>query len=282
MQKYNLVKFLFDKIISLVLIILSLPLVLISAIVLTVELKSFPFLIQKRALTLEKKDFHILKLRTIKNGNIVVNKEDHVEKVFHLPELKDQVPRFARWIRKTGIDEIPQLVNVLIGQMSIVGPRPLMICDLKSLKKFNKELYDRRNEIYLKPGITGLWQVFGNRSKGLENLIVFDLLYQEAHSFKLDLKTFVFSILFFTLGLNSDAILYDVNRDIFSEEDSSISVNRLNFINRIMRIAESENYYNLELPESWWTSTNSIEAEEGKSKSAEVFDINEKRKNNSA
>ena len=72
--------------------------------------------------------------------------------------------------------------------MNLIGPRPLMIEDLETMKRISTELYDRRNKLKCPPGISGLWQLFGNRSEGMIGMIALESLYEKVASPMLDLK----------------------------------------------------------------------------------------------
>jgi lipopolysaccharide/colanic/teichoic acid biosynthesis glycosyltransferase len=122
------------------------------------------------------------------------------------PCLSEYVPPFCRWLRRTGLDELPQILNVLKGEMSLVGPRPLTINDLERLQKNYPGYYYARDQITIRPGITGMWQVFGQREKGLENLILHDLFYTENTSLALDTKILGYTAFMVSTGKHSDAI----------------------------------------------------------------------------
>ena len=99
-----------------------------------------------------------------------------------LPDAQ-RLTRFGRWLRKTSLDELPELWNVLKGDMSLVGPRPLLVCDFR---KFPKREQLRRFSV--KPGITGLWQVSGRSSLPDSERMRLDLEYVDHWSLGLDLK----------------------------------------------------------------------------------------------
>jgi lipopolysaccharide/colanic/teichoic acid biosynthesis glycosyltransferase len=91
----------------------------------------------------------------------------------------------GRFLRRTSIDELPQLLNVVMGQMSLVGPRPPLPDEVAR--------YDVRlgRRLLVKPGITGLWQVSGRAQLGVEDYVRHDLLYVQNWSFALDLYILV-------------------------------------------------------------------------------------------
>jgi lipopolysaccharide/colanic/teichoic acid biosynthesis glycosyltransferase len=106
------------------------------------------------------------------------------ELLFKLRE-DPRVTRVGRFLRRTSIDELPQLLNVVMGQMSLVGPRPPLPDEVAR--------YDVRlgRRLLVKPGITGLWQVSGRAQLGVEDYVRHDLLYVQNWSFALDLYILV-------------------------------------------------------------------------------------------
>jgi exopolysaccharide biosynthesis polyprenyl glycosylphosphotransferase len=99
-------------------------------------------------------------------------------------KMKDdpRVTKIGKFIRKTSIDELPQLWNVLKGDMSLVGPRPPLIREVKEYS-----LYDKQR-LYVKPGCTGLWQVSGRSSIGFYDMVMLDIQYIQNLSFYSDMK----------------------------------------------------------------------------------------------
>ena len=94
----------------------------------------------------------------------------------------ERVTRVGRLLRKTSLDELPQLFNVLCGDMSIVGPRPPIPYEVESYQLWHRKRLD------MKPGITGLWQVSGRNRLSFEEMVRMDLYYIENWSLLLDLK----------------------------------------------------------------------------------------------
>tara|TARA_B110000285_G_scaffold168302_1_gene188227 strand:- start:2739 stop:4166 length:1428 start_codon:yes stop_codon:yes gene_type:complete len=178
-------KFLFDKCISLlILILVSIPLLLI--IVLIIIEDGFPFLYFQKRTGWDGRSFYIYKLRTLKK-NINFDSRDQVE-------LDDKrVLRVGKFIRRFSIDEIPQFYNVLIGQMSIVGPRPHMVEHTRKYAKLIPKFLVRHSCL---PGITGYAQVHGFRGatpqlQNMEDRINNDIWYLQNWSFWLDIKIFI-------------------------------------------------------------------------------------------
>jgi exopolysaccharide biosynthesis polyprenyl glycosylphosphotransferase len=181
-----------DIAVSLSLIILLLPLLAVAAIAIRLTSKGPSIFVQKR-LGLNKRHFGIYKFRTM-----VVDAEKRQKDIEHLNEVTGPVfkikndPRITplgRFLRKTSIDELPQLFNVLKGDMSLVGPRPLPIRDYEG---FNEDWQRRRFSV--RPGITCLWQIGGRSSISFEKWMELDLQYIDKWSLALDLEILVKTI----------------------------------------------------------------------------------------
>ncbi len=203
---FYFVKIVLDFLFGIIFIVLTLPFTFLVSVILAVLFRTSPFIIQERGITYENKVFKIIKFRTIKPDK---TKERLISNnIFYKIQLEQNVPLFCRWLRRSGLDELPQLVNVIKGEMSLIGPRPLMINDLEILKNKYPEYYYKRNQIKARPGITGLWQTFGKREEGVKSLIFLDLEYDNMISFSLDIKIFISTIPLIFKGKNSDAIIY--------------------------------------------------------------------------
>ncbi len=192
-----------DTIICVALLIIALPFLILISIILTVILRSSPLIIQKRGITMDSKMFNFYKFKTI---NIDPNYQVKNENILFKSELSQYVPTFCKWLRITGLDELPQIFNVLKRDMSLIGPRPLTMTDLSTLKNNFPHYYNERKSIRVKPGITGMWQVFGNRNKGIENLINLDLYYNKQISLSIDLRILYSTFFLVSAGKHCDAI----------------------------------------------------------------------------
>jgi lipopolysaccharide/colanic/teichoic acid biosynthesis glycosyltransferase len=169
---YKFIKRGIDISVSIIALIIFSPVIIVISLVLAINYGKNPFFIQKRPGKNEKV-FRIIKFKTMthtkdKNGNL-------------LPDDKRLTP-VGKFIRKTSLDEIPQLVNVLIGSMSLIGPRPLLP---QYLDLYSKEQKKRH---IVRPGITGWAQVNGRNSISWKNKFELDVYYVEHLSFLLDLK----------------------------------------------------------------------------------------------
>jgi exopolysaccharide biosynthesis polyprenyl glycosylphosphotransferase len=182
----TIAKRVFDFTSSLILIALFSPILLIAAILIKVTSPGPVFFVQKR-LGLNKHHFNVYKFRTM-----VVDAEKRMRDVEHLNEVSGPVfkirhdPRITpigTVLRKASIDELPQLFNVLKGDMSLVGPRPLPIRDYQG---FNADWQRRRFSV--RPGMTCLWQIGGRSSIPFDKWMELDLQYIDKWSLWLDVQ----------------------------------------------------------------------------------------------
>jgi len=155
---------LFDILSSFIIILMLSPILLIVAILVKSTSKG-PIFYKDKRVGLDKKIFFMYKFRSMK-----VNTQD--ENSWYTKKNDDRITKIGKFIRETSIDELPQLFNVLNGDMSLVGPRPESPF---SEKIYSIEYWDSVHLI--KPGITGLAQIMGRSSLGLENKVKFDLEY---------------------------------------------------------------------------------------------------------
>jgi lipopolysaccharide/colanic/teichoic acid biosynthesis glycosyltransferase len=204
---YNLIKRTIDIGLSLLLIILTFPIQLIIAVILFITIKENPLFLHSRGLTLNKFRFTMVKFRTIGASQIKKKLHPQSKNIFLMPGPEVYLNTFANWLRKTGLDELPQIYNVFVGEMSFIGPRPLMIQDLEILKNNFPIYYKLRETIASKPGITGIWQIIGDRSHGAENLVSLDLFYEKKRSSILDVIIFFSTIPIILFAKNSDALI---------------------------------------------------------------------------
>lgn len=200
-----------NKILKLILlIIITLILAPFILVVLAIDFiitNQFPVIVQERSVSFKRKRVRILKIRTIADSKDARNKIKNSQGILFHKELKISVPPFCRWLRRSGIDEVLQLLNVIKGDMALVGPRPLLLNELELMKEEYSGLYRRRENINSLPGITGYWQVNGKREKGIDNLILMDEYYDKNKSFLLDMKIALKTIIVMLTATHSDAII---------------------------------------------------------------------------
>lgn len=168
-----------DIIVAIIALVIIAPILLLIALVLILAQGGNPFFTQPR-IGYRDRVFHVVKFRTMNtkrgaDGQLLSDKE--------------RLTPIGKFVRKTSLDELPQLFNIAIGQMSFVGPRPLL---LEYLPLYSPE-QRRRHEVM--PGISGWAQVNGRNSIAWKDKFAFDVWYVNHQSFWLDLR-----IIFITIG----------------------------------------------------------------------------------
>ncbi len=167
----------FDIIMSLGAIIVLSPVFLITAL-LVLFADGAPVIYKQKRVGKDAKLFTIYKFRTMKNGTRVAATND-------LTESQNQIIAFGGLLRKTSLDELPQLFNILKGDMSFVGPRPL-IPEEENIHKLRLE-----HGVYaVRPGLTGLAQVNGRDKVSIEEKVRLDSEYVNTRTLRLDIKIF--------------------------------------------------------------------------------------------
>ncbi len=167
-----MLKRIFDIVLSLLLIGLFLPFIIITAIVVYLKIGRPIFFKQVRP-GLKERFFTIYKFRTM---------NDERDKSGELLPDEERLGSVGKFIRKTSLDELPQLWNVLKGEMSFIGPRPLLV---EYLELYNEEQKKRHD---VTPGISGWAQVNGRNAITWEQKFAYDVWYVENQSFLLDMK----------------------------------------------------------------------------------------------
>ena len=168
----------FDFILSLGAIIVISPIILITAVLVRIKLGS-PILFKQERPGKDGKIFKMYKFRTMtdekdENGNL-------------LPDVK-RLTRFGKFLRNSSLDELPELLNILKGDMSIVGPRPLLVKYLPLYNDFQRHRHDVR------PGLTGLAQVNGRNATTWEKRFEYDVEYVKNISFLIDIKIVLLTV----------------------------------------------------------------------------------------
>ena len=170
----RIIKRISDIVISILALILLSPLLIISAVMIKRFDGGSVFFKQKRA-TVHGRVFEIYKFRTMKENsdNRSVTRDD------------DRITKPGRFLRKYRIDELPQFINILKGDMSLVGPRPEM---LKNVEEYTKELPEFVYRLRMKAGLTGYAQIYGKYNTGSRDKLMLDLMYIENYSLLKDVQ----------------------------------------------------------------------------------------------
>lgn len=207
------IKRLIDIILSLIVFIVFFPVWIVVAILIKLTSPGPVFFLQDRP-GQHKKIFKIYKFRTMKPGSERMIKGQEVMKD------DDRVTTIGRFLRRTKIDEIPQVLNVLKGEMSLVGPRPERIA---SLEDYDDEISKRLN---MRPGMTGLAQVSGNIYLDLEDRYKLDVYYVENYSLWLDVKIIIRTIGVVLFGEDKyvNKCLVDINRGTIVAQEETLSL----------------------------------------------------------
>jgi lipopolysaccharide/colanic/teichoic acid biosynthesis glycosyltransferase len=175
----------FDLIGAIVLLVLLAPVWLVLALAIKIDSPG-PILFRQRRIGRDGECFRMFKFRTM-----VDNADEQKVALLHLNEAAEgffkingdpRVTRVGSWLRATSLDEVPQLLNVVIGRMSLVGPRPLVPEEDATITG------ESRRRLAMRPGMTGVWQVGGASTVPIRQMVVLDRRYGEEWSMWLDLK----------------------------------------------------------------------------------------------
>lgn len=182
---YRLIKRLFDVCASFTALVLLSPMFLVVAIAIKAEDSQGKVFYSQIRVGKGGKRFKMYKFRSmVSNADELLKtliSENDVDGAMFKMKLDPRVTKVGAFIRKYSIDELPQLVNVLKGNMSLVGPRPPLEREVKEYTDYDKQ------RLYVKPGCTGLWQATVRNSVGFDEMVRLDLIYVQKRSLKFDL-----------------------------------------------------------------------------------------------
>lgn len=189
---YLSIKRLIDLIVSFIGVILLLPFFAIISLIIKFDDPSGPILFKQERVGMNERSFQMYKFRSMHSG--AENKIDEllqfneVEGAMFKMKNDPRITKFGKFIRKFSIDELPQLFNVIKGEMSLVGPRPPLLRELKEYSYYDKQ------RLKVKPGITGLWQVSGRSSLSFSQMVALDLKYIKEQSIIKDIKILLLTV----------------------------------------------------------------------------------------
>lgn len=192
---YEITKRYFEIFFSIFIILFSIPLVLVLSLLIKLNSRG-PIFFKQIRIGKDKKPFECIKFRTMsKEADDILNnlllKDKKLRKEFKKTQKLKNDPRITpvgKFLRKTSLDEFPQFLNVLKGEMSLIGPRPIVEEEkIRYGKNLNKVLS-------IKPGITGLWQVSGRNKLSYKRRIKLDLIYVNERNISMDLNILIRTI----------------------------------------------------------------------------------------
>ncbi len=184
-----------DIVSALALVLLLSPLLIAVAIAVRLDSPG-PALFRQRRVGLGEREFTLFKFRSMRldadprghreyvtaliNGNGTGSTPDGGRENLYKLAVDNRITPFGRWIRKWSLDELPQLFNVLLGDMTLVGPRPAIPYEVAEYPSWYLQRFT------VKPGLTGLWQVSGRSERTYEEMVRLDVEYTERRSVRLD------------------------------------------------------------------------------------------------
>lgn len=183
---YRFIKRLFDVVASSVAVVILSPVFLIIAIAIKINDAAGPVFYTQTRVGKDGKPFKMFKFRSmVTNADELLERlRDQNEVEGAMFKMKDdpRITKVGKFIRKYSLDELPQLLNVVGGSMSIVGPRPPLPFEVEEYTDYD------RQRLMVKPGATGMWQVGGRNALSFDQMVELDLTYINERSIWLDLK----------------------------------------------------------------------------------------------
>jgi exopolysaccharide biosynthesis polyprenyl glycosylphosphotransferase len=181
----------FDVLVSSAVLVVGLPLWLLIALAIRLDSRG-PILYRDRRVGLHEQEFLMLKFRTMyadaADGQLLLEERNEADGPLFKIRDDPRVTRVGSLLRRFSIDEVPQVLNVLRGEMSLVGPRPLPVRDFVQLESWHRKRY------LVLPGMTGLWQISGRSGLSFDDLVRLDFYYLEHWSIWLDISILIKTI----------------------------------------------------------------------------------------
>ena len=189
---YNVIKRAFDIVVSFGAMILLLPLFVLIGILIKTDSKGPIFFLQKR-IGKNGKMFKLYKFRTMylnadRELKKILANDEEAKKEYELNKKLENDPRITKVgkiVRRLSLDELPQLINIFLGNMTFIGPRPYLYREKKDMRRYYNKI------ITVKPGLTGLWQVSGRSNISFNARLKLDEEYLEKMSLIYDIKIFL-------------------------------------------------------------------------------------------
>lgn len=200
-KKYRFFKNIYDPLLAILVILILSPVFLAISLAIKVYDPTGPVLFKQERIGLNGKNFYMYKFRSM-----YIDAEDRLEELLHLNEVEGamfkikedpRITKIGKLLRKTSMDELPQLINVVRGDMSLIGPRPPLTREYEMYNNYEKE------RLSIKPGMTGLWQVSGRNDLSFNQMIELDREYITTISFSRDASIFLRT--FFVIFKNDNA-----------------------------------------------------------------------------
>ncbi len=187
---YDVVKRLLDIVGSLFLLFFLLPFLFIIVFLIKIESEGSVLFYQRRC-GRGGREFHMYKFRTmVKDAEALKSKlKNEIDGPMFKVKDDPRITRFGRYLRAWSVDELPQIINVLVGDMSFIGPRPLAEEEMEGDEEW------KAARLSVKPGITGLWQVKGRESGRFDDWKHYDYEYVRDRSLFLDVKILIWTVL---------------------------------------------------------------------------------------
>lgn len=209
----QIIKRVFDVIISTAILIILSPLLIVIGILIKIDSQGKVFFLQERA-GINGKPFMIYKFRTMCN-----NAEKKGEG-YYTSENDPRITRVGKFLRNTSLDELPQLFNIIKGDMSLIGPRPTLMYQIKEYDSFQLKRLDTL------PGVTGLAQVNGRNSLSWPQRIQYDVWYVENWSILLDIKIFLktFIVIFKRQGIYAEKSNFIIKENNSSNDKDGVGL----------------------------------------------------------
>jgi lipopolysaccharide/colanic/teichoic acid biosynthesis glycosyltransferase len=184
-----------DLVLSLTALLVLSPLIVLAAIAVRLDSPG-PVVFRQRRLGRDMRPFTVLKFRTMRADADSAPHREYTKQLITSTDAKpsgglyklavdDRVTRVGRRLRGWSLDELPQLINVIKGEMSLVGPRPVLEYEVAHYADWYM------GRFAVKPGLTGLWQVSGRNERSYEEMVRFDVEYAERRTMLLDLRILI-------------------------------------------------------------------------------------------